>query len=169
MDESALLTIGRPQGIDFTWGFIEFKIVGVSPYGRVDLFLVMPESLPAEAQYWQREDDDIYRQVEMDFSNGPEIIKLSLADEDGDGVIQNLGAVGVPSGSQVSQIAAMESGTASLYKSRGSGGSSGCSIHRSGPSKGIDLAGFLILVVPFLCRYRLFLRQKNWFSTGLCG
>jgi hypothetical protein len=167
VDESELSTIGQPGSIDFRWGFIEFSVTGVPANGAVDLTLVMPELVSKAAQYWQLVDGS-YNPVATTVRAGELVVQLSLTDDDGDGVVQSLGAVGVPAGStatgtgDVSSIYVNSTGAGSgpaggpAQAAASSGGSGGCAIHPSGGDNGgMDLGGLLLLVIPLLLRWRL--------------
>ncbi len=127
---------GKPENVAFRWGFIDFSVSGLEPYGSVDVTLVLPEHPPAGARYWKYEDDR-YFPVEDASIQGREVT-LTLTDHDGDGVVVDPGAVGVPATAAPS-----------------SGGGGGCALRGTrGLHAGLDLGTALLFLIPFLLRWR---------------
>lgn len=149
VNESSVLPVnGKPEGKDFPWGFIDFTVSGVTPSGTVDVTLVMPQDLPAGAQYWKY-DGSGYHLAENAVIQGREV-KISLADDDGDGIVVDPGAVGV-----TASVTPSESGS-------GGGGGGGCSVQpASNVTGGIAPAFILIIMIPFLISLRS-IRKKVW-------
>ncbi len=127
----------KPDDVEFRWGFIDFSVSGLEPYGSVEVTLVLPDNLPDGARYWKYEHDR-YFMVDGAAIQGREVT-FRLTDDDGDGVVVDPGAVGVP---------------ATVGSSSGGGGG-GCALSRpSRLSAGFDLGGGLVLLIPFLLRWR---------------
>jgi hypothetical protein len=137
VDEGTSLThYGKPEDVKFRWGFIDFTVTGLEPYGSVDVTLILPEQPPAGARYWKYEHDR-YFVVDQASIQGREVT-FNLTDDDGDGVVVDPGAVGVPATAASS-----------------SGGGGGCALSGANRgSAGVDPGAGLVLLIPFLLRWR---------------
>jgi cytochrome c553 len=136
VDEAATLpSDGKPAGIDFKWGFVDFMVTGLTPGTTINITLRMPATLPAGAEYWKYDEKGYHRMnnITIDGRN----VTFSLTDDNNDGVIVDPGAVGI------------------LADSTGasSGGGGGCSLAGAGhASEGLDPALLIVLLLPLALR-----------------
>ena len=104
VDESTLPTTGKPD-IEFPHGFFSFEITDVPVGGEVTVTLVLPEAVPVGTQYWKyHADSGWYRIMPIGDDDGDNTITFNLIDgvsghdDDGEsnGIIVDVGGVGIP-------------------------------------------------------------------------
>ncbi len=131
-ESSGLSDRGRPEGVDFRWGFIDFTVSGLPPFGSAEITLIAPEDIPEGARYWKHERDR-YFSLDDAVIEGRKVTFI-LTDDDGDGIAVDPGAVGIPA----------------VGGSSGGGGG-GCAMGSAGISHGeIDLAMLSVMLIPGL-------------------
>jgi len=140
LDETTMPADGKPEDIDFVWGFIEFIITGLNPFESVDVSLIGPETLPNDAQYWKYESQGYYQIPNVTVTGNK--ITFTLTDDDGDGTILDPGAVGLPV-----VVSNQPTAPASAPSSSGGGGGGGGGCSLSSSMNSLDLVIFLLPVV----------------------
>jgi hypothetical protein len=134
-ESSSLPDAGKPENVDFPWGFVDFTVKGLTPHGSVEITLIAPADLPEGTRYWKYEGDEYYA-LDGAVIDGRKIT-FTLTDEDGDGIVVDPGAAGTPSVTSLS-----------------GGGGGGCTVAQSANStSGIALGGFIILLIPLFLRW----------------
>jgi len=88
VDEATLPEEGRPD-LEFPHGFFSFNITGATPGDEVEVEITLPDSVPADTQYWNYYNNE-WHQIPMTIDpNDGKVITITLVDGglgDGDGV-----------------------------------------------------------------------------------
>jgi len=103
VDEASVPEEGKPD-LEFAQGLFSFNIVGTAPGDEVEVQITLPDSLPADIQYWSYYSNE-WHQIPMAIEPGDDrvmtitLVDGGLGDGDGtaDGTISDPGGPGYPS------------------------------------------------------------------------